>query len=154
MRLIFAGCVGALVGLLQLIAAMAIEAREGGPSGIYSSDLAFPIFAILVLAEIFGVIALSMYRIAPWVLRLLRADWEAQKVREGKRDHAGWIAQTVVVAALLRRIVVMVDAQAWSPDLALSLVVTLLCLLIPTPKKQPNQSPAPTSGLAPGRGSP
>jgi hypothetical protein len=140
MRLLFAGCVGAFVGLLQLFAIMAIEFRAGGPSGIDSSELAFPIFGALVFAEIIGVIALSMYRVAPWILRLLRADWEEQKVREGGKVHSGWLVRLVVVTSLLRRAVVMIDARLWSFDLLLSLGVALLCLLVPTPKAKPKRS--------------
>lgn len=136
MRLAFAGLFGAFIGLIQLFVIAAIESRGSGPSGVHASDVVYPIWALLVFLEVVGVIALSMYRVAPWILRILRADWEVRKVLEGRAQNRGWIGRSVIACTMLRRAIVMIDAEAWSFDLLLSLAVALACLLVPLPREE------------------
>jgi hypothetical protein len=141
MRLAFAGLLGAFIGLIQLFVIAAIESRGSGPSGVHASDAMYPVWAFLVFSEIVGVIALSMYRVAPWILRVLRADWEVRKVLEGRARNRGWIGRSVIVCTMLRRALVMIDAGTWSFDLMLSLAVALACLLVPLPVEEPIKAP-------------
>ena len=139
MRLVFAGLVGAFIGLIQLFVIAAIESRGSDPSGVHSSGAVFPVWAFLVFLEVVGVIALSMYRVAPWILRILRADWEVRKVLEGRARNRGWIGRSVIACTMLRRAIVMIDVGAWSFDLLLSLAVALACFLVPLPKEGPQR---------------
>ncbi len=103
-------------------------------SGILASDSVFPLFALLVMAEIMCVMALSMYRIAPWLLRVTGDKWEADRVAAAKKRYGTILQQTAVIAPLARRILVMVGAGAFSASLALSLGVAVAAFLVPNPK--------------------
>ena len=114
---------------------MAIEMHDDKEkSGMLASDSAFPIFALLVMTEIMCVMALSMYRISPWLLRVTGDQWESDRVTTAKKRYGTILQRTTVVATVARRIVVMVDAGAFSPNLALSLGVALAAFLVPKPK--------------------
>ncbi len=129
------GLIGGFCGLVQLFAILLIESHEADEqSGFFSSDMAFPIFASLVMTEILCVMALSMYRVAPWVAHLIGDDWEERRISAGKRRYGEILQRTTVVATVLRRAVVMIDAGGFSPKLLFSLGVALAPLLIPKPR--------------------
>jgi hypothetical protein len=135
MNALFAGIVAGFCGLLQLIAIMAIEMQdENEKSGFLASDIAFPIFALLVLTEIMCVLALSMYRISPWLFRKIGDDWEANRIASARERYGTALQSTTIAATVLRRVVVMIDAGSFSSHLALSLGVALAVFLIPKPK--------------------
>ena len=132
MNALLAGLIGGFFGLLQLFAILVIETRdEREKSGLLSSDTAFPIFAALVMTEIMCVMALSIYRISPWLLRKTGDAWEADRVGAARKRYGPMLRRTTVIATVLRRVVVMVDAGSFSPHLALSLGVALAAFLIP-----------------------
>ena len=129
------GVIGGFCGLLQLFVILIIESHETEePSGVFSSDTAFPIFAVLITTEIMCVMALSMYRVAPWVAHLLGDDWEERRISAGKKKYGLILQRTTVAATVLRRLVVMIDAGAFSTNLLFSLSIALAPLLLPKPK--------------------
>lgn len=135
MNTFLASLIGGFCGLLQLVVIAVIESRnEHEQSGLLASDVAFAIFAVLVMAEIICVIALAMYRICPWLLRKTGDAWEADRVDEGRRRSEVWLQNTTVAATVLRRIVVTVDSGSFSSNLLLTLGVALAPLLIPKPR--------------------
>ena len=140
MRLLLAGIIGGFVGLIQLFIILLIEtSHDNSPSGLLASDTAFSIFAIFVLVEIFGVITLSIYRISPWVLRLLRADWDAQRTIHERNKHSHAIHASILIATIGRRATVMIDTQTYDSVLFISLIVALAAFIIPKPKKRKNE---------------
>jgi hypothetical protein len=135
MNALVAGLLAGFCGFLQLFAIMMIEMQdEKEKSGMLTSDAVFPIFALLVMAEIMCVMALSMYRIAPWLLRVTGDKWEADRVTGARKRYGTVLQRTAVIAPLARRIVVMIDAGAFSASLAFSLGVALAAFLVPRPK--------------------
>ena len=135
MNALIAGLVAGFCGFLQLFAIMMIEMQDDKEkSGILASDSAFPLFALLVMTEILCVMALSMYRIAPWLLRVTGDKWEAERVTIARKRYGTILQRTAVIAPLARRIVVMLDAGAFSTSLALSLGVALAAFLVPKPR--------------------
>jgi len=135
MNALVAGLIAGLCGLLQLFAIMAIEMHDDKEkSGMLASDSAFPIFALLVMTEIMCVMALSMYRIAPWLLRVTGDKWEANRVTTAKKRYGTMLQRATVIATLARRIVVMADAGTFSSNLVLSLGVALAAFLVPKPE--------------------
>ena len=140
MRLLLAGIIGGFVGLIQLFIILAIEtSHDNSPSGLLASETAFAIFAIFVLIEIFGVITLSIYRISPWILRLLGADWDAQRTIREKNKHSHAIHASILIATIGRRATVMIDTQAYDILLVISLLVALAAFIIPKPSKRKNE---------------
>ena len=135
MNALVAGLIAGFCGFLQLFAIMMIEMQdEKEKSGILASDSIFPLFALLVMTEIMCVMALSMYRIAPWLLRVTGDKWEADRVTAAKKRYGTILQRTAVIAPLARRIVVMLDSGAFSSSLALFLGVALAAFLVPKPK--------------------
>lgn len=135
MKALVAGLIAGFCGFLQLFAIWMIELQdEKEKSGSLASDSVFPLFALLVITEIMCVMALSMYRIAPWLLRVSGDKWEADRVSSAKKRYGALLQRTAVIAPLARRIVVMVDAGSFSSNLALSFGVALAAFLIPKPK--------------------
>jgi hypothetical protein len=132
MRVLLAGLISALVGCIQLVVILMIESRGTDErSGLIGGDVAFVVFALLVLTEVICVVALSMYRLSPWILKFLRDDWEACRVANAKRRYAAILQYTTVCAVLLRRVVVMIDTHSFSSGLLLSLCVALVSFLMP-----------------------
>jgi hypothetical protein len=135
MNTLIAGLIAGFCGLLQLFAILMIETQDDKEkSGILASDSVFPLFALLVMAEIMCVMALSMYRIAPWLLRVTGEKWEADRITVAKKRYGAILQRTAIIATLARRIVVMLDAGAFSSSLAWSLGVALAAFLVPKPK--------------------
>lgn len=135
MNALLAGLIAGFFGLLQLCAIMMIEMQdEREKSGILAGEAVFPLFALLVMAEIMCVMALSMYRIAPWLLRVTGDKWEADRVTGARKRYGSVLQRAAVIAPLARRIVVMIDAGAFSATLALSLGVALAAFVVPKPK--------------------
>ena len=135
MRLLIAGIVGGFVGFVQLFTIWMIEyTNESGRSGALSSDAVFPWFAALVMVEIMCVMALSMYRISPWIARLLGDSFEADRITEGRKRYGLILQRTTITAISLRRIIVGFDAGEFSWALSGSWAVALAPLLIPRPK--------------------
>jgi len=132
---LLAGIIGGFCGLLQLFAIFLIEsAYDQERSGTLVSDQVFPIFAMLVMTEIICVIALSAYRISPWILRVLGDDWEANRISSAKKKYGTILQRLTLVATVSRRLIVMVDGGAFSFQMLASLCVALLPLIVPRPK--------------------
>lgn len=130
-----AGLVGGLCGLLQLLAILFVETQqEDEKSGFHTSDTAFPLFALLVMAEIMCVMALAMYRVSPWVARACGDHAEAKRITQGKEKYGAVLQHSTVFATVLRRLVVMVDAGSFSSHVTLSLCIALAPLFLPKPK--------------------
>ncbi len=114
---------------------MAVEMHDDKEkSGMLASEYAFLVFAVLVMTEIMCVMALSMYRISPWLLRITGDQGEADRVTAAKKRYGTILQRTTVVATVTRRIVVSMDAGAFSTNLALSLGIALAAFLVPKPK--------------------
>jgi hypothetical protein len=137
MRAFFAALVGGACGALQLFLILVIEMnQENERSGLDASDAVWPVFAFLVTVEIVSVTALSMYRISPWVARALGDDWEAQRITAGKRRYGVILQRVTVGITFARRLLVMVDAGAFSMSILYTLSIALVPLLIPRPSQQ------------------
>lgn len=129
------GFIGGLFGFFQLIGILVIETKRAEEkSGMLSSDSVFPVFGLLVMVEIMSVMALSMYRVSPWVARLVGEDAQAERISAGKRRYGKVLQYTTVATTFLRRAVVMIDDGHFSPALMASLSVALAPLLLPRPK--------------------
>lgn len=137
MRAFLAALAGGTCGALQLFAILVIEMnQEDERSGLDASDAAWPVFAFLVTVEIISVMALSMYRISPWVARALGDDWEAQRITAGKRRYGVILQRVTVGVTFARRLLVTVDAGAFSLSILYTLSIALIPLLIPRPPQQ------------------
>ena len=134
MKLFFAGLVGGFIGLLQLFAIFYIEKHEDGPSGVQASDIVFMIFGFLVMIEVICVMALSMYRISPWVVRILGDKWEANRITEAKKEYGIHLHRISLFATTVRRLIVMVDAGSFSISLLASMGIALFPFILPKPK--------------------
>jgi hypothetical protein len=137
MRLLFAGIIGGMIGFLQLLIIAAIEAAHStSPDFAAASDLAFAIFGCFFVVEALSVITLSIYRISPWILRLLRADWDADRTILERKKHSRALHAATIISTLGRRVILMIDHQTWDPILLVSLIVALAAFLIPRPSKR------------------
>lgn len=137
MKAFLAALVGGACGALQLFAILMVEMnQEDERSGLDASDVAWPIFAFLVTVEIITVMALSMYRTSPWVARALGDDWEAQRITAGKKRYGLVLQRVTVGVTFARRLLVMVDAGAFSMSILYTLSIALVPLLIPRPPQQ------------------
>jgi|GEM_PF-6397880 len=135
MNTLLAGILGGFCGLVQLVMILALETRDAdAKSGLLSGDAVFPIFACLVMIEIVSVIALAMYRVSPWILRLVGDPDEANRITSGKRKYGARLFHLTLIATVARRILVMVDFGVFVPSLFLSLGIALAPMILPRPK--------------------
>lgn len=135
MRFFVASLVAAGLGLIQLCVIWFIESQyTQEKSGLLGDEIAFIIFGILIFAEAMCVIALSMYRITPWLLHLMRDDWEANRIKTGRKTRGPILHYVALGAFILRRLVTMVDNQSYSAELLLTLGIALLPFFVPKPK--------------------
>lgn len=118
--------------MAQLCIIAALEAsRSTEPSGILSSEVAFPVFACLVALEIFCVITLAMYRISPWILHFLRDDFEAARIQDGKTRYSTMLSRVSILAIVARRVVIAIDYQTLDFALLISIPLALSSIFIP-----------------------
>ena len=134
MNSLLAAMIAGFCGLMQLIVILVIETENDEKSGLLTSDDVFPYFALLVMTEIMCIMALSIYRISPWLLRVTGEKREADRVSSAYRRYGTILARTTIVATLLRRGIVMIDTSSFSTNLTFSLLIPLTLILIPRPK--------------------
>jgi len=130
---IIAGVVGGVVGAIQLLAMAWLDEQTSRP--FPKEDWAQGAFVCLSVLQVFAVIALTMYRVSPWVARFLGNTYEADSIEvEGvtRRVVFQWAATIII---FLQRAVVVVSDWRVSKETAFALVIALLPLLIPSPPK-------------------
>ena len=142
MRAFIAATIGASVGFLQFLLMAFLDASRDD-SRMPTGDFAYSVFAATWLAEMFGLIVIAMYRVSPWIARLLRDDWEASRILRDKKSHvsvAEWLSSAAVVIRVAIRIVVSGHVSLGS---VLGVAFASLPFVLPRPeRKRPN----PTSG--------
>jgi hypothetical protein len=132
MRRAIAAVVGGLVGFLQIMTIAFLDERAGRPP--IKGDLAAVLFVVLMCLDVMAVIALSMFRVSPFVARLLGDTQEAQRIEESKKIRRFAIQTASAIIILLQRIVVAVSDGHVSKESAIALAVALLPFALPAPK--------------------
>jgi hypothetical protein len=150
MRAFIAATIGALVGFLQFLLLAFLDASRDA-SSMPAGDVAYSVFAATWIAEMFGLIVIAMYRVSPWIARLLRDDWEASRILRDKKSHIS-IAECLSSAAIVVRVVIrIVDSGHISLGSFLGVVFASLPFVLSHPeRKKPNQPSQPRGGARPG----
>lgn len=131
-----AALVGSAVGMCQFLYVAFLDAAQGGflPKG----DLEYFFFSLTWLAEMFALIVIAMYRIAPWVARLLRDEWEASRILRDKRQHVTLIEWVSMAAILSRAVIRAVDSGHLTSAVAVGSAFAFVPLIIPRPRVKKN----------------
>ncbi|WP_175414873.1 hypothetical protein [Nibricoccus aquaticus] len=142
MRLFIASLAGAAFGLLQIIAAFALQVRFFGleDTKMTDSDGGLAVFALLVLFEIVCVMATAMYRITPWICRLLNDDWNADRIGRAAVDRRTLLTNLTIGAVTLRRILAFCFGGMPLTSV-LPGIILFAALFIPTPRVVPKLAP-------------
>ena len=127
-----AALIAASVGMTQFIFVAFLDATQGGflPKG----DLAYFFFSLTWLAEMFALIVIAMYRIAPWIARLLRDEWEASRILRDRRRHVAIIEWISMSAILIRALVRAVDSGQLTSAVVVGSAFAFVPLIIPRPR--------------------
>ncbi|MFT3828446.1 MAG: hypothetical protein QM691_01945 [Opitutaceae bacterium] len=135
MRLLFASCLAAACGLIVQIVVFGLGvALADGQVYLPMSDWALVPFALATAVEITAIMALWMYRIAPWLLLLMRDRFECERIRKAKPEAIGWIRHTIVIATIVCWIFRVAETGQFALSTLLSAAVGLAPLLLPLPK--------------------
>ncbi|HLP08760.1 MAG TPA: hypothetical protein VK178_11390 [Opitutaceae bacterium] len=135
MRLLFASCIAAAFGLIAQIVAFGVEvALADGQFYLPMADWAMVPFALATAIEITAIMALWMYRIAPWLLLLMRDRFECERIRKAKPGAIGWIRHTIVIATIVCAIFRVAETGQFPLVPLMSAAVGLAPLLLPLPK--------------------
>ncbi len=144
-RAFIAALTGAAVGMTQFLYVAFLDAEHGGllPKG----DVAYFFFSLTWLAEMLALIVIAMYRIAPWIARLLRDDWEASRILRDKRRHVAIIEWVSMAAILTRALVRAVDSGEVTSAVVVGSAFAVLPLILSRPRanQAPNKSLQPTA---------
>jgi hypothetical protein len=126
-----AALVGAAIGMTQFICVAFFDAAQGGflPKG----DFAYFVFSLTWLAEMFALIVIAMYRIAPWIARLLGDEWEASRIRKDKQSHVALIEWVSMAAILGRAIIRTIDSGHLTTAVVVGGAFAIVPLIIPRP---------------------
>ncbi len=132
-----AGVVSGFIGVFQLIAIALVEAANSdGPGGHdIADDTVHAVFALFLTAEIVSVIISAIYRFSPWILRLLKAHWEARETLEQRRQSRRLILGATFFSTLGRRLIVMFDTGTFETPLVGTFLIALIAFAIPPPKR-------------------
>jgi len=135
-RAFIAALSGAAVGMTQFRYVAFLDAAHGGflPKG----DVAYFFFSLTWLAEMFALIVIAMYRIAPWIARLLRDEWEASRILRDKRRHVATIEWVSMAAILTRAVVRAVDSGQFTSAVVVGSAFAFLPLIVPRPRAKQN----------------
>ncbi len=128
--------IGGSIGMVQFLW-LAFADAERPDSHLPKGDVWFWIFALTWVLEMVALIAIGMYRIAPWVTRLLGDSFETYWILKEKRQHYNLIIIASSAAVLLRALVSAIDAGALTQSVGLGLLFAALPFMLPSPKPRP-----------------
>ena len=144
MRLLFAGLLSGVLGLLLIILFFAVEgAGQEFPSALLVRESLAPLVSLSLLVEIVSVLGLTIYRCSPWILRGLGARDDAEAVLLQKRLHGPVFIHAAYGSALLRRALVVADTGRLTLELLLSFFIAVAPLLLPKPRPASAAQPEP-----------
>lgn len=135
-RAFIAALIGAGIGMTQFIYVAFLDAEHGGflPKG----DLAYFFFSLTWLAEMFALIVIAMYRISPWIARLLRDEWEASRILRDRKRNVSVLEWISMVAILGRAAVRAVDSGHITSAVVVGGVFALVPFFVPNPRGKKN----------------
>ncbi len=131
------GFIGAIMGgsigfalFLWLVYLDASRSDSNLPTG----DFWFWVFAFTWVLELVALIAIGMYRIAPWVTHILRDDFETYWILKEKKQHYSLIVLMSSLTVVIRAIVRAIDAGSFTQSVGLGLIIASLPFVLPRPK--------------------
>ena len=128
-----AGLVGGLVGFGQILSIALLDEAAGRNVSI-KELWAATVFVVLMCLQIMAVIALSMFRVSPFVARILGDLREAERIEVSKAIRRRTIERASTTIIVLQRIVVAVGAGHVSQEWFLTVGVALFPLALPKRK--------------------
>ena len=122
------------MGFLQIMAVAFLDtaANRGAPT---KELWALTVFVALMCLQTMAIIALAMFRVAPFVARVLGDSREAERIEASKRlrQRPIELASTVIIA--LQRVVVVLGAGHLSFEAVLAALIALFPLALPRTRK-------------------
>lgn len=135
MRLLFASCLAAAFGLIVQIVAFGVGvALADGYFYFPMSDWALVPVALATAIEMTAIMALWMYRIAPWLLLLIRDRFESERILKAKPEAIAWIRHTIIVATFVSWVFRVAETGRLALSPLASSAIRLAPLLQPLPK--------------------
>jgi hypothetical protein len=136
MRAFVASLIGGGIGFAQVIILAIVDSSNDDRSRVPQGDIAYWVFAATWMAETISVIAISMYRFSPFIVRVMGDDWEADRINKGRRSSGPKIEMAASAAIVVRRIVQYMDIGHISAGTVIGLTIATFPFLIPHPIKR------------------
>ena len=130
--------IGGSIGALQFFWLLTLD-MERPESKMPEGDFWFFIFGLTIVVELISLMAIGMDRIAPWVTRLLRDDFETYWILKERSQHYSRFVLAASLAVVARAIARAIDAGGISESAGLGLLFATLPFLIPKPKPFPTR---------------
>lgn len=129
--------IGGSIGLAQFCLLVYLDSTNPD-SNLPANDFVFWIFAATWVFEMVALMAIGMYRIAPWVTRVLGDSFETYWILKEKKKHYSLIIVVAAITVLIRAIVRVVDTGSLSQSAALGFLFAALPFVLPSPKVDAN----------------
>ena len=134
-RAFVAALTAAAIGMTQFIYLAFLDASRED-SFLPKGDFAYFLFSLTWLTEMFALIVIAMYRIAPWIARVLRDDWEATRILRDKRQHVSILEWSSTIAIVARALVRVIDSGQVTSVVIVGTAFGIVPLLIPRPRQK------------------